>query len=355
MTYNTGISNKQSSKLHQVILLDEKGMICESCDSIFDTATFRDVPVSQYFYFLESEFNSILKSEASKITFSQIQTQQNCLPGFYDFVFSKQIIDDQTTIIWDIFDYTPVYKKYLKIQQVKNELDIQKQFKDKKTNRFHKSNGASAQFFQADYKSKNTRDSSFLSKKLLNSKNDVFDLLLGGKEIESGIINLHHLRGHLDVLIEEISLFLDEIKKQESETFEIKTLMDSLLNNDKSQSNVNLINIVYHESVPKSIKANKSMFMQIITLLSKDEITQEFYQNAALKVEYDTYDENNKTLSLKYTEQIIDKSTFEENATKRIIKLSVLKSLIAMSGGALTSNYSDTNPIFDVFITLPLK
>lgn len=116
-------------KFNQLILLDLSGNVIQSCNAIFDTSDYKTKSIKNEIPLLESIFDVTLTHipGTPDILFSKIEKPFKLLPGFYDFTFSKLIIDNQAYILWSIYDFTALYKDLIDYQQRYNELEIRKQ------------------------------------------------------------------------------------------------------------------------------------------------------------------------------------------------------------------------------------
>lgn len=119
---------RHRSKFSQLILLNDQAIIMSSCDSIFNTQAFKNSPVTAWFPFIESIFDTIwpIITSQSNITFNKIQIPIPELPGLYDFTFSKKIAN-QELILWSFYDFTDLYEDLKQFQQRKNELEIHRE------------------------------------------------------------------------------------------------------------------------------------------------------------------------------------------------------------------------------------
>ena len=127
---NPNSTNTAKTKLiQQIILLDEAFHFVKSDDHIFSTAALQSVPVEKWFPFIESIHETIKKIQLDEkdVQFLRIESPATFLPGSYDFSFSKIKLDNQFYFLWSICDYTEVYTYLSKYQQLKNELDIDRQ------------------------------------------------------------------------------------------------------------------------------------------------------------------------------------------------------------------------------------
>ena len=346
---NMVLPNKAS--FHQVILLDSDGFICDSCESVFDTSDFRDCDLGDHFHFLASEFDNIMSSDADKLTFSQIQTSLACLPGFYDYTFSKKIIKDKIYILWEIFDYTDVYKEYVKVQQIKNELDIQKQFILRQKDLQNRKNAYSSNFFQTNYieeqKSKNEK----LIRKLLQDK--FGDPKLMSDNTGESNMDLHFLRGHLEALIKEVDFFLDQTKELTDNEIDVRAFTNSLFNTNDPHTSLKNLFLSFEDTVPEKININKSVLNQILSIMCLDKT--ELNEKISRTLNFSSIIGPSTLLSLKYVEGAHNEKHIGNCHSKRIIKLSILKSLVSMLEGIITSKYDDNSCGFEVTMTLPYK
>lgn len=354
MTGGTQMIYNGKASYRQAVLLSPIGVIQDSCDSLFDTSSFRSKSIGNYFYFLASELPTILASEADRITYNQMQTTQECLPGYYDFTFSKVMIDGTIHILWEIFDYTNVYEEYVKVQQIKNEIDIHEQFLSRQKHLSSNEKKAyTANFFQSEY----------IAKQKLENENLVYQLIHCKKESENlnenrktkGLNDLVNLKDHLELMINEINQFLVQVKKGDSKSIVIRDLIDGFRRKSGSLSS-DTLTIIYSDSLPNEIHINGNVLSQIISLTCQNDWSQNVNKNASLSVSLlkDGKAEN-PFLSLNYIEQLPAEANLNDDSAKRVVKLSILKSLVTTLGGTLMSKYSSDNHIFGVLLSLPIK
>lgn len=117
---------------NQLVLMDFSEKIMQSCNSLFDTSIFKAQSIVKEIPFLESIFH-VIKAHVvgtPAILFKKVESPFYLLDGIYDFTFSKLIFDNQPFILWTIFDKTAQYNDLIKSQQVRNELEIQRQLKN---------------------------------------------------------------------------------------------------------------------------------------------------------------------------------------------------------------------------------
>lgn len=125
-------SNKLA-KFNQLILLDLSGKMMQSCNAIFDATAFLNKSILKEFPFIESIFEIISNLEVtdSELLFSKIEKPSKNLNGFYDFTFSKLNWNNQGFILWSIYDFTALYQDLIDYQQRRNELEINRQHKER--------------------------------------------------------------------------------------------------------------------------------------------------------------------------------------------------------------------------------
>ena len=127
---NPNTTDTTKTKLvQQLILLDESFHFVKSDDRIFSTSSLKPIPVENWFPFIESIHDDIkgINLEAGEVQVERIESPAEFLPGSYDFSFTKIQLNGKIYILWAICDYTEVYTYLTKYQQLKNELDIDRQ------------------------------------------------------------------------------------------------------------------------------------------------------------------------------------------------------------------------------------
>jgi len=351
MTHNSQISHPNHTDFHQVILIDDNAFVIESCNSIFDVEQFMGKSICEHFCFLESEFKHISSCKSGKITFEKVQTEHSVLPGFYDFEFSKTTISDKSCIKWDIFDYTKVYEEFVKVQQLKNELDIQRQYLNRNADSRPEVNEQN--FFQSEYNADYHSKTSLDLKELLNSNFDILNLVKSSSTDSRVFLDIEHLMGNLEMLSSEMQDYLTIIKKGEVEKFALRETINLLLN--QKVPSLDSVPRKFTNEVPEVLKMNKRILNKVLMLLFIDESTNEFYRNTYLEVDYNSNTNLEKNfLLLNYTEKLDQPQSISQNPAMRIIKISVLQSLLNMIDGTLVANYDNEKSIFTVILSIPV-
>ena len=118
-----------NKKIHQVILLDKKGNVAYSCDSIYKASRFIGKKIINQIPFLESIFHKLVELDASSSTirFSRLENPLPNVKGAYDFTFSYMPTEDGEFILWSIYDYSFLYENIKNSQQKRHEIEILKE------------------------------------------------------------------------------------------------------------------------------------------------------------------------------------------------------------------------------------
>ena len=110
----------------QFIILNEKGNIIFSDDTLFSVQDLPSTSVFDWSPFVESIFPDLIKkSNQNKIfTFEKVKTIHHFLNGTYDYSFYK---NNQSQIVWVISDCSFFYDQMTKEQQIRNQKTIEKE------------------------------------------------------------------------------------------------------------------------------------------------------------------------------------------------------------------------------------
>jgi len=116
----------KAKQSRQRLLLDEKGNLIASCDSIFASNRFLGKAILSYFPLVDSVFPIIKRLQLNdpEVSFGGVETTFNLLEGLYDFTFVRMRSDRGELILWIIEDRTEDYSKKISRQQIKNEMAI---------------------------------------------------------------------------------------------------------------------------------------------------------------------------------------------------------------------------------------
>ncbi len=112
------IKKKGHNKIQQIVLT-EKGKIIKSDNLLFSVEKIKNYPVRDIFPFVDSIFDSLLTlyPKDPDLLFECISTKHHFLPGFYDYNFSKKLINKEYFIFWTIIDRTIFYQLKREKQQ----------------------------------------------------------------------------------------------------------------------------------------------------------------------------------------------------------------------------------------------
>ncbi len=124
------LKQKRLKGFNQILLIQEDGMLAQSCDAIFATTPLKEIPIYQWFPFIESIFHVVKdrKIDEPDLVFPRVEHPASFLKGYYDFIFSKIEDNGKHYILWSIFDFTALYKNLIQFQQQRNQLEIDRQF-----------------------------------------------------------------------------------------------------------------------------------------------------------------------------------------------------------------------------------
>lgn len=116
-----------TSEHTQTTLLDFKGKILSSCNSLFDLDNRIGHPAYTLFPMLESIIETFQDNpRQEKIHLPRIETPLPELRGFYDFTFEVVKYKNRLILRWIIYDFTLVYKALQRKQQLHHNKELGK-------------------------------------------------------------------------------------------------------------------------------------------------------------------------------------------------------------------------------------
>ena len=342
----------------QTILVDLNGQIVESCDTIFSAGSFHSQNVLTWFDLIESIFPSVLELRVGDqaISFAKIHAPSNALPGFYDFSFSKIIIDDKPHILWYIYDYTNVYQHLLEYQQEKNELDIQRQYFE-----YNNRNISSLEeiqdnrtFFQDNLEVKKSSKYFMLFQKIISSNDSFIDIF---KNYETDL-KVHNISKALEAsyskISKEVNVFLSDEAELVDEVFDLESITSELNNALEKMSIQHDFQFVLNFNGSKKFIHRQKVLLHIIY----SAIINSHYLNA-----------NNQTRILFSLEEAPEKSflktTILEDTSKDFeiefsinelyTRLTMLKILTQNHGGNFQTKFEEGSYTLASLVNLPIK
>ncbi|MGB0861472.1 MAG: hypothetical protein ACPG19_14085 [Saprospiraceae bacterium] len=121
-------TTEMDDKLSQMILLNRKGEIVESCNTLLDTTQLPTSSVVELSPLVESIFDYLLDltSDEPEVAFSKVESPLPQLDGFYDFTFTSISLNGYKYILWQIYDHTSLYTELQKNQQRMHDLELQR-------------------------------------------------------------------------------------------------------------------------------------------------------------------------------------------------------------------------------------
>lgn len=116
---------KKLDSFCQLILFDEKGLILNSCDSLFSTSEFKNEEIYTLFPIIEGVFSSLSEIQKDQtISFRKIPTPTSFLDGIYDLELAPFSNNSYSGFLLTILDFTKNYQELLKFQQERNDCFI---------------------------------------------------------------------------------------------------------------------------------------------------------------------------------------------------------------------------------------
>ena len=319
----------------QVVLIDMQSSIFESCDSLFSTEKYIGKSLKELCYFFEGELDSILDSNATKITFEKIVLEKKWLPGFYDFIFSKQEFNGQEFVLWEIFDHTIIYQEYAFLQQLQNEIAIHEQHKKKNLG----SAKENLEFFQSGYSSIEENNFRGSIIKRIESKFKNTEGIIS-KPFNS--ICLDRLKSCVDTLTKEIEYFVRQMRNSITEYVDIKSSITCAL--DCSA-------ITFAPNIPARVLIDEDLVKKLLQILSYKYPLLPSSSPKNVDVSYNQGLSNKNSVTITLKEDAND--TLKSVCT--FIRLSVLKCLVNMLEGDLNLALQENGSIFLTKIDIPLK
>ncbi len=351
MTLNRHKYNTRFQK-HQIVLIDDKGRLFESCDSIFDSSEYIGLPLEDHFYFFESELVNFQKSAATKTKFEKVKVNFKSLPGYYDFVLSKIDVNGQNCVLWEIFDYTTIYNEYLIIQQLRNEISIIEQYVSKYQSSKKQDDD---NFFQSNFSSTKNIKLSDLKKELEESKFDLFSSIsvwIDKAYIEKGITELKEC---MSGLIDEINFFVQQLKASNYEEVNISDYVSSLIAKNNNDQTATIYSTSYAEGIPKKLFLDKKIIEKFIRILMMQGPGQEQLVEKSLRMAYEKSFEGIPFLVFNFKEQVESVSNLTSTSACILIKITILKSLVNMIGGTLKVKIDENEAYITTDLFFPLK
>ncbi len=261
----------------QFILIDMKGNLVDSCNSLFETRE-KETEVKEWMPLLESIVNQVLllEMDSPELFLPKIQAPMQELKGFYDFSFSKIEMDERQFILWIIYDNTKIYKDFFSYQQNRNELVLKNQrigviqsvlqTKRKKLNsqiqRLNRFGTIKRNYYELI--SSNDQNEN-------RNGNTNYNSSQVNEETTSYITEIESTISHLQDVVEELVILTNvkDISAFETKEFQICSLLNQIVQNLSGDSNVDF-NIFVHSDIPEQLIGSYIYLKQIIIGLMKE-------------------------------------------------------------------------------------
>ncbi len=358
MNARYNIKKRSIPKFCQTILLGLNGQIVKSCDTIFLASSFHSLNVITWFDLMESVFPSIVDLEVgeSEISFTKIHAPCDALPGFYDFSFSKILIQDKKYILWYIYDYTNVYQELLDYQQKKNELDIQRQYFEYKNRRIDDISDIqdNRTFFQGSLNKNQHSEYFMVFQQIVSSRGCLSNLL----KIYGSYDNLCNLSNALNDSItkvgKELKYFLASDKEHQEEIFDIQYIKDQLKQKLAFDAIVHDVQFkLSYDDKPKFYVKQNVLLHIIYSLIINGHFLNANKQTSILC----SIDENVSQSFLKLTilEDTIQKEEANLNIDELYTRLTFLRILTENHDGFFHTRFEEGSYTLAILIGIPIK
>ncbi|MEO0472705.1 MAG: hypothetical protein AAF206_24025 [Bacteroidota bacterium] len=115
----------------QIMLFDRKGVLLESCHALADVKPMLGQSVYELFPIIDSMQSVIWEQnkDADPIRIPAVDFSLNQRKGYFDFeLFPHPEQEDQA--VWILIDQTRVYKYFQKVQQQRNVMLVEKEYRE---------------------------------------------------------------------------------------------------------------------------------------------------------------------------------------------------------------------------------
>ena len=372
---------KRLSKLSQVLLLDEHGIVRDSCDALFPTTRFRSKSIFGWFPLIESIFPSIIKMEihAPELRVSKVERPSAFLPGFYDFTFSKIIYEeDEELILWSILDFTKPYEDFLAYQQRRNEFEIHLQkmeWQKKEANQAVIGDDASISPPLKFFYQEGIHLSYFNTIiDILRSPVNILDSIsisLYNSEGSNGLDYLSKLNVSVDFIrtvIAEYEVFYQHFPSNyqlaQKQEFELKPLITQIITqvNENRLSKDHELIVMFDENLPKQILGFPTRFAQVLYYAISN--ADKFGQRTKTSLHFNYKHKENQIgeLELEIVEQFIDSDGLKTDAGEKkiieaglVFRMFLIKKLVELQDGYILAKGSENADQLTIYCTLPME
>ena len=359
MNARYNIKKRRVPKFCQTIIVDLKGQVIESCDTLFSFSLFSNTNVVQWFDFMESVFPSILEMKVGdeEIGFTKIHAPCEILPGFYDFTFSKIKIENTEYILWYTYDYTHVYQELLEYQQKKNELDIQRQyFEYKNRNITEFSDIRKNKNFFENHLEENLHSEYFMIfQQIVSNNNNGLSKLLELHGMYDKLSSVSKgLNNSITKIGQEVDAFLADDKEEVEEPFQLNSIRDQI--EDKLSANAIKHEVNYKSKIENTSKftLKQNVLLHIIYGLILNSHSLNCNKETSILFSLEQI-EGQSFLKTTFSEDTDHKKTTELNIIDLYLRLTFLKALIDNHGGNIHTTYEEGSYVLTILVTIPIK
>ncbi len=360
------------SKFSQLILLNNRGHVVASCDSIFSTVALRDKPASDWFPFIESIFDSLLSIEVDhpEVRFSKVETHLDILPGSYDYTFTSVHLDGENYILWSIYDYTDLYDDFKKFQQRRNELEIHRQKLEERNKKLkHQTDILAQKNLLLENLNSIQNDYFGRIKNALQSPVNALDGLTfilsqkNNSEDSDYISALRATAEHLQSVIAEFEGMsandnTSELLEGEKKEFNLRSLIDSVIELFRENIGDTIkIDIDYTDDVPAILYGNPLSLKRVIYSLLLNSHKNDQYSRLGIAISSAERKSSTYKLQIDIYEYLLQESRLNGNPfnmTELILRLSVVKKMIELQGGSIAVSSDPAKQTITISCQIPL-
>lgn len=338
------VRQKKLANFCQVILIDKDGDVVESCDSIFDSSSLTETPVYEWFPFIESVFPSLcsLELEGEGLLFSKVEKPAQYLLGYYDFSFSKIKIENKIHFLWEIFDYSTLYRDFRIYQQRRNDLEIQRQIFSLENKKLKSKKDISNRNSDAG---KRTEQTSFNKNKV--NAFDAMDMTFNAMQSFQNEAGKDYSLDSLESISSNLKKIVDELPEREinlsigQSGHEREFSLENLLYDSIpfiSTDNINVMEASVAEELPTTLFGNPLDFKRTLVGLALN--TSKFFKDCALKLELYLQDRTNDKCIVGIQITCIEGEEIEPDMMDVLLRLAIIKRMVELHQGKLEMDHS---------------
>ncbi len=324
----------------QIILLDLEGNVVESCNSIFDATPFMDIPVYEWFPFIESVFPTLstLNPNQPELLYSKVEKPSAFLQGYYDFSFSKIDVEKKEHILWELFDYTTLYRDFRLYQQKRNDLEIQRQIfalENKKLRTKEEIFNRKRESQKQKYV-KTSFDKGFINP--MNALDMAFDAIKDlpkSKEKNKYLDSLDSISSHLQTVMDEFpekEINLSVNQSGQEREFSLENLLYDAIPYISAE-HVSIVEAGLTEELPNRLFGNPLDFKRVVVGLAIN--VSKYYRECSLKINLYLHDMTQDKCVVGIRVTALDGELLDPDAIDVLLRWAIVQRIVEMHQGKL--------------------